>query len=62
MSINCTSANTGTPLVLRSTRMVAAVLPDAQPSDSAASCLQNLSEHASVESVAVWEAVARRVG
>ncbi|XP_062202645.1 MAG2-interacting protein 2-like [Phragmites australis] len=64
-SISSSSSITGTLVALRSTQLVAAVLPDANITpenlatrDSAVSCFLRLSEHASsVESVAVLEAV-----
>ncbi|GJM87674.1 hypothetical protein PR202_ga03652 [Eleusine coracana subsp. coracana] len=62
---NSSGGITGTLVALRSTQMVAAVLPDANITpenlatlDSAASCFLELSKHASsVESVAVLEAM-----
>ncbi|KAL6905903.1 hypothetical protein ACP4OV_003504 [Aristida adscensionis] len=64
-SINSSSSITGTLVALRSTQMMAAVLPDANITpenlatlDSAVSCFLQLSERASsIESVAVLEAV-----
>ncbi|XP_008654405.1 MAG2-interacting protein 2 isoform X1 [Zea mays] len=63
-SINSSSSITGTLVALRSTQMVAAVLPDANITpenlatlDSAVSCFLKLSERASGVSVAVFEAV-----
>lgn len=63
-NINSSSNITGTLVALRSTQMVAAVLPDANITpenlstlDSAVSCFLQLSEHASTANVAVLEAV-----
>ncbi|XP_062204468.1 MAG2-interacting protein 2-like isoform X2 [Phragmites australis] len=63
-SINSSNSITGTLVALRSTQMVAAVLPDANITpenlatlDSAVSCFLQLSERSPVGSVAVLEAV-----